>query len=124
MLGKCLHGKTRNANESVNEMIWERLPKIRYCGLSKLEMGVFDAIANFNFGSKASMDIFKYLNIVPGALYGNNVYSTFNTKRLSLSSYKGLGTSKKRRKVLRAQKKRGDDIHIKKESPNYKYGRH
>ena len=56
-----------DANESLNGMIWERLPKIRYCGLSKLEMGVFDSAANFNYGSKASIDIFKYLNIVPGA---------------------------------------------------------
>ena len=32
---------------------------------------------------------------------------SLNTKRISLSSYKGSGTSKKRRKVLRAQKKEG-----------------
>ena len=106
MLRKCLQGKTQNANESLNGMFWERLPKIRYCGLSKLEMGVFDAVANFNYGSKASMDIFKYLNIVPGA-YMETMCIALNTKRISLSSYKGLGTSKKRRKVLPAQKKRG-----------------
>ena len=28
MLIKCLHGKTQNANESFNGMIWERIPKI------------------------------------------------------------------------------------------------
>ena len=104
-------------------MIWERLPKIRYCGLSKLEMGVFDAVANFNYGSKASMDIFKYLNIVPGA-YMETMCLALNTKGISLSSYKGLGTSKKRRKVLRAQKTRGDDIHIEKEGHSYEYGGH
>ena len=104
-LRKCLHRKTQNANESLNGMIWERLPKIRDCGPSKLEMGVIDAVANFNYGSKASMDIFKYLNIVPGA-YMETMCIALNTKRISLSSYKGLGTSKKRTKVLRAQKKR------------------
>ena len=91
-LRKCLHGKTQNANASLNGMIWERLPKIRYCGLSKLEMGAFDAVANFNYGSKASMDIFKYLNIVPG-VYMETMCIALNTKRISLSSYKGLGTS-------------------------------
>ena len=49
---------------------------------------------------------------------------TLNTKRISLSSYKGLRTSKKRRKVPRAQKKRGDDIHIEKEDPSYENGGH
>ena len=122
-LPKCLHGKTQNANESLNGIIWERLPKIRYCGLSKLEVGVFDAVANFNYGSKASMDIFKYLNIVPGA-YMETMCIALNTKRISLSSYEGLGTNKKRRKVLRVQKKRGDDIYIEKEGPSYEYGGH
>ena len=26
-LGKCLHGKTQNANESFDGTIWERIPK-------------------------------------------------------------------------------------------------
>ena len=85
LLRKCLHGKTQNANESLNGMIWERLPKIRYCGLPKLEMGVFDAVSNFNYGSKASMDIFKYFNIVPGA-YMETMWIALNTKRIPLSS--------------------------------------
>ena len=122
MLRKCLHGKTQNANESLNAMIWEMLPKIRYCGLSKLEMGIFDAVDNFNYGSKASMDIFKHLNIVPEA-YMERMCKALNTKRKSLSSYKGLETSKKRRNVLRAQK-RGYDIYIEKEGPSYEYGGH
>ena len=36
MLGKCLHGKTQNANESFNAMIWERIPKTHYVGLKKI----------------------------------------------------------------------------------------
>ena len=54
-------------------MIWERLPRIRYCGLSNLEMSVFDAVANFNYGSKASMNIFKTLEYCTRSIYGKNV---------------------------------------------------
>ena len=32
-LSKCRHAQTQNANESFNSLIWERAPKIRYCGL-------------------------------------------------------------------------------------------
>ena len=73
MLRTCLHGKTQNANESLNGRIWERFPKIRYCGLAKLEMGVFDAVANFNYGSKALMDNFKYLKYCTRGIYGKSV---------------------------------------------------
>ena len=58
-LVKCLHGKTQNVNESFNGMIWERIPKIRYVTLEKLEFGVFDAITTFNIDRKASLDIFR-----------------------------------------------------------------
>ena len=39
---KCLHGKIQNQNESYNSMIWERVPKITYCGKDKLELAVYD----------------------------------------------------------------------------------
>ena len=47
-------------------MIWERAPKYRYCGLEKLEFSVYDAVANFNDGRQATLDIFKMLNVDPG----------------------------------------------------------
>ena len=45
------HGKTQNATKNCNGMIWERLPKIKY--RAKLKLGVFDAVANFNYGEKS-----------------------------------------------------------------------
>jgi hypothetical protein len=48
MLEKCLHGKTQNANESFNGMIWNRVPKSTHVGLNILSVGVYDTIAHFN----------------------------------------------------------------------------
>ena len=45
-LKKCLHGLTQNQNESFNNLIWMRAPKSNYCGLSKMEFAVYDALAN------------------------------------------------------------------------------
>ena len=50
----------------LNAMIWDRVPKSRYVSFSQLELGVYDAAANFNIGRKASMLIFEKLNMVPG----------------------------------------------------------
>ena len=65
MLIKCLHGKTQNANESFNGIVWERIPKIHYVALGKLEFGMYDAIANFNYGKRACIDIFEGLKLSP-----------------------------------------------------------
>ena len=59
LLDKCLHGKTQNQNKSFNSVIWNRIPKTRYLSLTQLELGVYDAVANFNIGRKASVLIMK-----------------------------------------------------------------
>ena len=56
--------KTQNANETLNGMIWEGLPKIWHCGLQKLEIGVYDVFANFNYPKKACRGILSYMKIV------------------------------------------------------------
>ena len=66
LLKKCLHGKTQNANESFNAMIWNRIPKTRYCGLDKLELAAYDTVAHFNIGRMATIKVFETLNIIPG----------------------------------------------------------
>ena len=66
LLEKCLHGKTQNQNESFNGMIWENLRKTKYVSSFQLQFGVYDAVANFNIGRKASVMIYEKLNMVPG----------------------------------------------------------
>ena len=55
-LAKCLHGKTQNANESLNAMFWECVPKSNYCGIDKLQLSVYDSVAVFNYGRQASLE--------------------------------------------------------------------
>ena len=40
LLERCLHGKTQNQNESLNGMIWQRVPKEVYVGRETLELGL------------------------------------------------------------------------------------
>ena len=97
LLGKCLHGLTQNQNESFNATIWERLPKTRFVSRTQLEFGVYDAVANFNIGRKASVLIFEKLNMTPGK-YTLKGCQNINRKRLFRSAYKNKESSKKRRK--------------------------
>ena len=81
LLLMCLNGLTQNANESFNAMIWERVPKIRFVGFEKLKFGVLDAVASFNIGSKASLQIMEVLNLIPGN-YTTKGCITINNSRL------------------------------------------
>ena len=45
---KFLQGKTQNANESINSIIWTKCPKNIYVQGNVLKMGVASAVINFN----------------------------------------------------------------------------
>ena len=47
-------------------MIWERLPKQTFVGSDVLQLGVHDAIAHFNIGCEASIQVLKNIGINPG----------------------------------------------------------
>ena len=63
LLKKCLHGKTQNQNESLNGMVWQRIPKEVYVGSETLQSGLYDAVAHFNIGSIAVIEFFQALGI-------------------------------------------------------------
>ena len=60
-LTKCIHGWTQNCNESFNSTVWERVLKSVYCGLEVLEFVIYDAMANYNYGTKATFNFFTHL---------------------------------------------------------------
>ena len=70
LLKKCLHGKTQNQNESFNSVIWKRVPKDIYIGARTFSMGggggVNDAIAHFNDGNVATLNIYNEIGIDSG----------------------------------------------------------
>ena len=104
-LNKCLHGLTQNQNESFNCTIWDRALKVTYCSYDKMEFAVYDAVSNFNDGRQASVDILQYLNIHPG--YHTRVMAfELNKRRKYLAMYKSKESTKKSRKVIRANRKK------------------
>ena len=95
LLSDCLHGKTQNHNESFNGTIWDRLPKSKYSGLTQLRFGVYDAVANFNIGRKASILIFEKMGMISGKYMLRGCFKT-NKRRLYHPSYQNKEISKKR----------------------------
>ncbi|GFX79577.1 uncharacterized protein TNCV_825661 [Trichonephila clavipes] len=63
LLEKCLHGKTQNANESFNGVLWSIIPKETFVELLTLQFGAFLAVLQFNDGSKGILFVLEYLHI-------------------------------------------------------------
>ena len=112
LLKKCLHGKTQNQNESFNGMVWERVPKTRYVTFEQLEFGFYDAVANFNYGRKATLDILCELKVEPGN-YTVNHCDQLNKARIANANYKAtdsktakLSVEKRNRMKTKINRKR------------------
>ena len=86
---KCLHGETQNQNKSFNSMVWDQIPKARYVSLTQLEFGVYDTVANFSIGKKASVLIYEKMNLIPGKL------TLQGCKRHFASKYKEMDSTNK-----------------------------
>ena len=86
-----------------------------------MEFGVYDALANFNIGRKASVLVYAELNMLPGKHLVNGC-TILNRKRLYLADYKNSESAKKRRKIIRGQKKNRQDKNSEKEGVLYDAG--
>lgn len=66
LLHKCLHGKTQNPNESVNNLIWTVIPKRVFVSIKTLHFGIYDAIATYNQGNSVKCEVLKALGFPAG----------------------------------------------------------
>jgi hypothetical protein len=66
LLQKCIRGKTQNSNESLNNIIWNYIPKRTFVQLNTLKFGVFEAVTAFNDGLIGKPLLFKEIGLKPG----------------------------------------------------------
>ena len=118
LLQKCLHGKTQNQNESLNGMVWQRIPKEVYVGNEKLQLGLFNEVSHFKIGSLTVIRLYQALFIPPGK-YTEEGCKFQDLQRVHVAQHKSKASTKKRRKVIRGLKKKKDDKNKQKEGVNY-----
>ena len=102
-------------------MVWNRIPKSNHVALPTLTLGVYDAIASFNIGAKASLDILSEMNVEAG-VFMSRAANQFNLSRKRMSSYRMSEAQKKRRKVIRHSRKKGQDKDLDVEGTTYEPG--
>ncbi len=89
LLKKCTHGKTQNANESVHNVIWKRIPKNIFVWLKTLKFGTYEAVACFNNGSITKCQILSKLNLQPG-INCINAMKKIDNARIHKSNFEKL----------------------------------
>lgn len=66
LLEKCLKGKSQNPNESLNNVIWSRIPKRTFVRLDTLKFGVYEAVLSFNDGYISKINLIEQLGLKIG----------------------------------------------------------
>lgn len=121
LLKKCLHGKTQNANESFNGMIWQRGPKDVHVSLPILLFGLYDAVCHFNDGNRSTADILREAGIKPGH-HTLVACCTSDQNRVKKAQRQSTGEVKHLRKKRRAATKAKRELVAAKEGPSYEPG--
>lgn len=68
LLERCQQGKTQNAIESLNNLIWSLQSKSQFASLTSVESTVADAVCRFNAGcERALQTITSQLGYSPGS---------------------------------------------------------
>lgn len=104
LLSRCLHGRTQNANEALNQMIWARCPKTTFGSFKTVQTAVDDAIACYNDGNLSRIKVLKQLGATPGPLCVSTLTS-IDSKRIRKSDYKLTDEAKQHRKDKRNKEK-------------------
>lgn len=63
LLGRVMHGKTQNNNESLHGLIWSHCPKTVFVGATRLQAAVGEAISKFNRGNSHLADVMESLQL-------------------------------------------------------------
>ena len=76
-----------------------------FIGFEVMQLGVYHAVANFNIGGQASVNILSEVGMEPGE-FCLDAFRKEDNLRVMKGNYKATNATKKRRKILRAQRKR------------------
>ena len=104
LLDRCMSGKTQNANEALHGIIWSKCPKTSFSSRQTLEMGVCEAVCQYNTGYRQTLsDLQKALGVSPRKLTAKTA-KAFDSKRLKLAQIrKKTKFTEYRRKLRQAQ---------------------
>ncbi|CAN7939170.1 unnamed protein product [Ixodes hexagonus] len=104
LLSKCLHGRTQNTNESLNQLIWCRCPKKTFVDADTVKIATYDAVAHYNDENASRNAVLNALGITPG-VFCEIALSRLDKERVEKTEFRSSTENKERRRRKRNLKK-------------------
>ena len=108
LLNKCLDGYTQNANESLNQKIWEICPKNTYHGAKTVKTAVGLAVITFNDGMKSLVDVYEKLHISCGD-FASAFFNSADSDRINKAEIRATEASLEYRRRKRQERLAADE---------------
>lgn len=110
LLRRCLKGKTQNANESYNNILWSVCPKKGFVGAKVIEIAAYEAALVYNDGNKSKSKVLENLKIFPGKHFEKSMKNLDVTRVIKAEKKTEFETleARKGRRLLRLQKEQRD----------------
>ena len=103
LLNRMRHGRTQNANESFNNLIWLTVPKTLFFGKMRIDAAVARAVLRFNDGALAVASVMNKLNIEFTEVSLKCAMES-NKRRVTKGDKKSQDDEVRRRKFIQGQK--------------------
>ena len=121
LLDRCTRGATQNANESLNNMIWQFCPKESFCSSRIVETAVYLAVIIFNDGYMKLEAVLDKMSCSTGVFTGHAL-EHFEQRRAYHKTRKSSDDEQQARKRRQALKKGFGDAAAEKEGVTYSAG--
>ena len=112
---------TQNPNESLHHLVWDKCPKSSFAGAATVEIAACLGMLEFNGGHHCYAELLTTMGIEPG-YYAQTAFTKRDKERLYHASRKSCSKTKRRRTVLKSQKKASADKQQQSEGPLYEAG--
>ena len=121
LLLRCLPGYNNNLCESINSIQWCRLPKHKWAGAVRVELGAISAIVSFNRGAKGRTLLMDEAGL-PGGRHTEVHMEKVDKTRIYYANRANEKTRKIHRQKVKAAKQRIEDQQKQQEGVSYMAG--
>ncbi|KAJ4432440.1 hypothetical protein ANN_21059 [Periplaneta americana] len=109
LLKKCVHGKTQNPNESLNQLIWKRCPKTLFVSSTVVQIATLDAILVYNNGNVGRIRTLQELGFEPGA-FAINILQGIDSRKIDSANTALQNIQQEARQRRSLKRKEADDL--------------
>ena len=104
LLQRMQHGRTQNANECLNSLIWSRCPKPVHVGAQHIHAVAASAVSHFNQGCAHLSQVMKYLDVTPTVVL-QAYQEVQNSRRCKHAEYLAKSETKQHHREKKMSKK-------------------